>query len=274
MRLRRRPDRREKQMRSRKAPKGAPETDHDGEAPAGQGAPSAGPGRRAHSKSIEKRKRILDAAARALAEHGYSEAKLSDIAQEAGTHAGALYYYFPSREDLIQEVMLTSLDRITEFSEGLLQDKTHQSALDRLLAFVRALVQHQAAQHDDYYLRAYLRNGDHVPESLRTVIKARRRQLRRTLTCLIGEAQASGQIPAQIDTNVAAQFIIGATNWMSLWYEPGGPTSADDIADTFVGLVLHGVTGGEPRVAPTKAPSTKAVAAVTATRRSRARGKP
>ena len=46
--------------------------------------------RRVHSKSIERRQRILDAAARALAEHGYSAAKLADIAQEAGTHAGSM----------------------------------------------------------------------------------------------------------------------------------------------------------------------------------------
>jgi AcrR family transcriptional regulator len=198
-------------------------------------------GRRVHAKSIEKRQRILDAAARALAEHGYSEAKLSDIAQEAGTHAGALYYYFTSREDLIKEVMLTSLDRIAEFSEALLEDRGHRPPLDRVLAFVRALIEHQAVQRDDYYLRAYLRNGDHVPEGLRTLIKHRRRQLRHTLTQLIGEAQAAGQVSAEIDTTIAAQFIIGATNWMSLWYEPDGPATADDIADTFVGLLLNGM---------------------------------
>jgi AcrR family transcriptional regulator len=232
-------------MSSRKARKEAPAADRGSEADLTGDPRSTGEGRRARSKSIEKRQRILDAAARALAEHGYAEAKLSDIAQEAGTHAGALYYYFPSREDLIKEVMLTSLDRIAEFSEGLLEDRTHQSALERVLAFVRALIQHQAAQHDDYYLRAYLRNGDHVPESLRAVIKTRRRQLRHTLTRLIGEAQAAGQISPQIDTIVAAQFIIGATNWMSLWYEPTGPASADDIADTFADLLLHGVSGAK-----------------------------
>jgi AcrR family transcriptional regulator len=240
-------------MSSRKGRKAAPPPlEQEPEEEAGGGPPSAGSNRRAHSKSIEKRQKILDAAARALAEYGYSEAKLSDIAQEAGTHAGALYYYFPSREDLVKEVMLTSLDRIAEFSEGLLKDRTHQSALDRVLAFVRALIEHQAAQHDDNYLRAYLRNGDHVPESLRTLIKARRRQMRRTLTQLIGEAQAAGQISPEIDTVVVAQFIIGATNWMSLWYEPNGPASPDDIADTFADLLLNGLERAKRGAAPAK----------------------
>jgi AcrR family transcriptional regulator len=257
-------------MSSGKARREAPGSDRGGKAAPGGDPRSAGSGRRAHAKSIEKRQKILDAAARALAERGYAEAKLSDIAQEAGTHAGALYYYFPSREDLVKEVMLTSLNRIAEFSEDLLKDRAHQSALDRVLAFVRALIQHQAAQHDDNYLRAYLRNGDHVPESLRTVIKARRRQLRHTLTQLIGEAKASGQISAQLDTHVAAQFIIGATNWMSLWYEPTGPASADDIAETFVGLLLHGVRGPKRRAASSKGSTTAAAATPTRRRRARA----
>ena len=52
-----------------------------------------------------KRKQILDAAAKVLARRGYVGTQLSEIAEEAGTQSGSLYYHFESREDLIEEVL-------------------------------------------------------------------------------------------------------------------------------------------------------------------------
>jgi AcrR family transcriptional regulator len=188
---------------------------------------------------VQRRQRILDAAARALAEHGYSEAKLSDIAQEAGTHAGSLYYYFPSREDLVTEVLVTSLDRMSAFSRALDDDRT-LSPLDRVTGFV-GLVIEQALEPDDHYLRAYMRNGSQVPETIRDVLKTRRMQMRRTLARLIEEAQAAEQIAPHIDPNVAAQFALGATNWVGTWYEPTGSHSVSELTDSFVDLMLNGL---------------------------------
>lgn len=205
-------------------------------------SPRSRANRRVHAKSIARRQRILDAAARALAEHGYAEAKLSDIAQEAGTHAGSLYYYFPSREHLVKEVLLTSLRRMSDVSESPANDGTGLSPLDRVLAFARLVID-QTLAPDDHYLRAYMRNGHQVPASIHKVLKTRRQRMRQTLTRLLREAQGAGQIPARIDPSVSAQFIIGAISWLGTWYEPSGPYSVDKIAATFVDLVLHGLVG-------------------------------
>lgn len=203
------------------------------------------PSQRRHNKSIEKRQQILDAAARALAEHGYAKTKLSDIAREAGTHAGSLYYYFPSREDLMKEVMLTAVEHMSELPVTLSDDHGGPSPLDRIQAFVRAAIDQLVSMKSDFYLRAYLRNYDQVPDSIRTALKTRRRNLRRALTRLIDEAQATGQIPPHVDRVVATQFIAGATNWIALWYEPSGSTSARQITETFLDLMLHGLLGAQ-----------------------------
>ena len=53
-------------------------------------------------KSDATRARILDAANRVLREKNYSTARLADIAKAAGTHAGAMYYYYESKEALVE----------------------------------------------------------------------------------------------------------------------------------------------------------------------------
>jgi hypothetical protein len=143
----------------------------------------------------------------------------------------------------VKEVLLTSLDRMSEFSDSLEAD-AHLSPLDRVLAFVRLVID-QALQPDDYYLRAYMRNGNQVPEDIRKVLKTRRQRMRRTLVGLLKEAQAAKQIPASVDTNVAALFIIGANSWVGMWYEPTGPHSVAKLKQTFVDLVLHGLVGAQ-----------------------------
>lgn len=50
--------------------------------------------------SEEKRERILEAAAKEFALHGYDAASLNRILEEAGISKGAAYYYFDDKADL------------------------------------------------------------------------------------------------------------------------------------------------------------------------------
>src|SRR5262245_3026798 len=68
----------------------------------------------AGSKSARTRERILDAAAHVLSRKGYAGTRLSDVADQAEIQAPAIYYYFPSRDDLVEEVMWTGIARMRE----------------------------------------------------------------------------------------------------------------------------------------------------------------
>ena len=57
----------------------------------------------------ETRTRILDAAAHVLSVKGFAGTRLTDVADYAQLQAPAIYYYFPSREDLIEEVMYAGI---------------------------------------------------------------------------------------------------------------------------------------------------------------------
>src|SRR5438105_9622567 len=68
----------------------------------------------AGSKSARTRERILNAAAHVLSRKGYAGTRLSDVADQAEVQAPAIYYYFPSREALVEEVMWTGIARMRE----------------------------------------------------------------------------------------------------------------------------------------------------------------
>src|SRR5512144_11265 len=55
----------------------------------------------AADRSSDKRERILSAAERIFARHGFFAAKVSDVAKEAGVADGTIYLYFKNKDDLL-----------------------------------------------------------------------------------------------------------------------------------------------------------------------------
>src|ERR1700760_3269075 len=99
----------------------------------GAPAPAVGDDEAAESKSALTRARILDAAAHVLSVKGYAGLRLTDVAAEAEIQAPAIYYYYASRDELIEEVMWAGIadmrEHVIAVLDGLPADV---SALDRL----------------------------------------------------------------------------------------------------------------------------------------------
>jgi AcrR family transcriptional regulator len=64
-------------------------------------------------KAVETRQRILDAAVRVFAAKGYHEARVDDIVDASGTSKGAVYFHFPSK----QEIFLALIDKFAGLLE-------------------------------------------------------------------------------------------------------------------------------------------------------------
>src|SRR5665648_162006 len=91
--------------------------------------------------SDRRRSQIIDAAIRVFARRGVSEARMDDIAAEAGVSKGLLYWYFASREMIvaaIAEVLFGGeLDAIDELPS---EDQTAREWFDRFLdVFIEGL---------------------------------------------------------------------------------------------------------------------------------------
>jgi AcrR family transcriptional regulator len=70
-------------------------------APTPAGDKSTGP---RSSKGVRTRERLVEAAKEIFEEHGFLEARISDIAERAGQAHGSFYYYFDSKEEVFREV--------------------------------------------------------------------------------------------------------------------------------------------------------------------------
>jgi TetR/AcrR family fatty acid metabolism transcriptional regulator len=90
--------------------------------------------RSAHASEPERRLALLKAAFREVAEKGFSEVTLDDIARRAGVSKGVTLYYFDSKEELFRELFGWLIDSI----HGRMREAV--GGVEEPVAKVRALV--------------------------------------------------------------------------------------------------------------------------------------
>jgi AcrR family transcriptional regulator len=194
----------------------------------------------AGSKSAQTRRRILDAAAHVLSAKGYAGLRLNDVAAQADLQAPAIYYYYPSRDVLIEEVMWAGIadmrEHVVAMLDGLPADA---SALDRLLAAVSAHLRHELEISD--YTTAAIRNAGQVPSKIRQRQILEEERYGEIWRRLINDMARSGELRADLDLYIAQMLVLGALNWAVEWWDPRRG-SLETVVANAQSFVRHGLT--------------------------------
>jgi len=192
------------------------------------------------SKAAHTRARILDSAAHVLSVKGYAGLRLNDVAAHADLQAPAIYYYYPSRDDLIEEVMWAGIADMRRHVAAVLDAlPAEATAMDRLLAAIEAHLRH-ALQISDY-ATASIRNAGQVP------LKIRKRQIQEEehygeiWRRIINDLARSGELRADFDLYIAQMLILGTLNWALEWWDPRR-TSPDVVVANAQSFVRHGLS--------------------------------
>ncbi|MCW5747171.1 MAG: TetR family transcriptional regulator [Alphaproteobacteria bacterium] len=202
-------------------------------------APAEAPEPVALRKSEATRLRILAAAARVFAQRGYADTRLSDIANEAGTFAGSIYYYFESREELVEEVLRLGVtgvfDAVRDRVEALAPGTSHR---ERITAAIETHLSFTLVQ--SVFAAANQRLFAQVPGEIRQRQIHVHRAYGNYWRKLLEGARRAGEIRRDIDLSVLRLQLLGAINWTVEWYKPG-KRSIEQIAAQLATTVFDGV---------------------------------
>ncbi|MFI6998236.1 TetR/AcrR family transcriptional regulator [Nocardia sp. NPDC050175] len=194
----------------------------------------------AESKSARTRQRILDAAAQVLSRKGYAGTRLSEVAEIAELQAPAIYYYFPSRDDLVEEVMWAGIADMNVHVGGILdQLPPDMRPIDRILVAVEAHMRHELEISD--YTTASIRNAGQVPEKIRTRQLAEEAKYGKRWRALFDDAAAAGELRPELDPVIARMLVLGALNWAAEWWTPARG-SLDTVVQTAQAIVRSGLS--------------------------------
>ena len=95
-----------------------------------------------------RRRQIVATAIETIANEGFSQASLAQIARKAGISKGVISYHFAGKEELIEEILSSLLREPANFIKERVAGC--ETALEKLQAYVRANFEFMASHRDNY----------------------------------------------------------------------------------------------------------------------------
>jgi AcrR family transcriptional regulator len=177
--------------------------------------------RKPRADAQRNRKRILDVAKEAFAKHG-ANASLDDIAKQVGVGPGTLYRHFPTREDLLQAVYRTELEKLAAAEQKFSQTMAPVEALRAwLLLFVDTIA---AKQLIAPALNTLLGDPKKVFESSYA-------RMHQAIRALVNRAVESGDVRSDLDPNDLLHALVGVSHIASV---PDWQPSARRLVDILI----------------------------------------
>ena len=145
--------------------------------------------------------RLLTAAASLFAERGFGGTSMADIAERVGVRKASLYNYYPSKDELLMELLGRSLAAANDYC--LSGFDAPGSVEERLWRYLQGAVRfaRENAELLAIFRLAAGQIGGELGERVERVVVAQKRAQRRRLEDLFAEAVAAGAVapgePAQ-----------------------------------------------------------------------------
>jgi AcrR family transcriptional regulator len=167
------------------------------------------------------RERILEVAEQAFTKSG-ANTSLDDIAKQAGVGPGTLYRHFPTREELLQAVYRSELEKLAAAEQKFAQAMLPIDALRAwLLLFVDAIA---AKQLIAPALNTLV--GDH-----KKMFEASYAQVHEAIRALVKRAIKSGDVRKDLDPMDLLRALVGVANVSSC---PDWKPSARRLVDILI----------------------------------------
>lgn len=197
---------------------------------------------------------ILHAAADVLQRNGYEATTMKDIAAAVNLTAASLYHHFRNKDALLLAVLEAGLDQVIRQLEPVVaSDQPSETKLRRMIhEHIVSLTQHTAVGAAMVFeIRSLI--GVKLPPpnasaadkqeytdfiARRDAFFARRDQFEELFRQVIREGIDSGAF-RPVDVPIFTKTILGAHNWVGVWYRPDGRLTGQEIADMMADLFLR-----------------------------------
>ena len=184
-------------------------TDQDANEPAKKAA--GGRSRR----GAETRARLVDAAKVVFERDGFLEARITDIAKEAGVSHGSYYHYFESKEQLFREVAELQEIRLTAPPD----DRSATGHAISLSARIEAANRRYLERYrDESVIMGVIEQVSRYNDQVRSARFARQQSYTRATEDSVRRLQSLGLADPELDPTIAAQALSAmVTRFAEMW---------------------------------------------------------
>ncbi|GAB4538843.1 MAG: TetR/AcrR family transcriptional regulator [Roseibium sp.] len=174
------------------------------------------------------------AALRRFATSGYAAVSMREIAADVGVQPGALYNHFPTKQDILKDLMLSHMADLL----GAWEDVSFPAAMDPLERFVRFHIRYHLERADAVFI-SYMELRNLEPENFETV-EAERQRYESILTGILEQGAAAGRYAVR-EPRVTTRAVIAMLTGIQNWFRDSGRLSRQDIEELYLNLVRKAV---------------------------------
>jgi AcrR family transcriptional regulator len=187
---------------------------------------------------------ILDAAVDNFQRLGYHGTSMRDIARDADITVASIYHHFPSKQRILQDIMIRVLSDVISLTRSALM-RSGPSPVEQLEAVMRAWILFHTSRRAEALIGASeIRSLDEVGHRL---VVALRDEQERMFRDVVDRGVAEGQFATPYPRE-AVRAIINMGYSVASWYRPGGELSPEQMAERYAVLALGtvGVKTAQP----------------------------
>ena len=185
---------------------------------------------------LPKARKILKAAARLFGSNGYRDTAMRDIVMASEMSKGAIYHYFPQKEDILFEVLDWYMDQVLQGLEAELLP------LPAGETRIRHIIRRHIALYVDnvHAAKTLLHEAGQLPPEKFARIADKQRQYFRIVAKVLQE-YADGGVDAPCLTAITFT-LFGMCNWIYSWYHPDMALNPDELAEIIYKTFTRGVS--------------------------------
>jgi AcrR family transcriptional regulator len=173
-----------------------------------------------------RRRRLLEATWRLIAERGYHVVRVADIARMCGTSTGTVHYYFPGKQDVLVEALKYCVEQAFERQSAEL--KGIEDARERLLRLVEMQLPQAKDVCDEWSIRLQFWAEAAIRPELRDVHNQFYSRWLDTVVRIVRRGQRQG-VFREVDAHQAALRLTALTDGAAIKVLTGAPGMTVDL---------------------------------------------
>jgi len=186
--------------------------------------------------SNNRKKQIIDVAAKQFREKGFAASSMRDLASELGMEAASLYYHIKSKDELLEiicfemsEKFISSLKEVNDI---------YFNAEEKLRMAIKNHVQIITSNIDK--AAVFFNEWRHLTGQNLDEFKRQRHVYENEIREIIKQGQNENLFD-DVDSKFATLTIFSTVNWVYQWYEPKGEMTSEKIAEKISDFILNGL---------------------------------
>lgn len=190
--------------------------------------------------------RVLDTAAALFWDKGYAATSTREIAAAVGIRQASLYYHVASKEELLYQLCVSSMERLRLDVESALSEAAEP--LPRIRTFIHA---HLTALLKDQIRHVTILTGLRALSAPhhREVLALRKRYADLTRS-LLDHGQRAGAIRTDIPAKYLYLALLNILNWAVIWFRREEALSVEQLSEVFCAIFLGGAAAPGAGVDP------------------------